>query len=171
MLPPNTILASPALDRRGVSPVVGVSLMLVIVVLLATMVGVMVMGFEDSLVEPQPQLSFDVAYHPAGEGNGANGAYINVIHEFGSLEDGSHVFVSDESGNRVAWEDIWTGGPVVGPAGEYAHIDGAGTDDALDPICEAGQTYRVVIEHDDGSSSTLVDYEIPTDPSSTSSEC
>ncbi|KAB1193839.1 type IV pilin [Haloferax sp. MBLA0076] len=171
MVPERPSITLPRFGRRGISPVVGVSLMLVIVVLLATMVGVMVMGFEDSLVEPQPQLSFDVAYHPAGEGNGANGAYINLTHEFGSIEDGNQVFVIDGSGNRIAWEDIWTGGPVVGPAGEYAHIDGAGSDDVLDPICEAGQTYRVVVEHDDGSSSTLTTYEIPTDPSSTSSDC
>ncbi|WP_049967813.1 type IV pilin [Haloferax prahovense] len=165
--------SSPSNDRsaRGLSPVVGVSLLVVIVVLLAATVGVMVMGFEDVLSEPQPQVSFDVDYHPDGPDNGANGAYINITHEFGSLEDGSRVFVVDDANNRIAWEDVWTGGETVGPAGEYAHIDGAGSDSALKPICEAGQRYRVVIEHEDGSSSILVDYEISTEPTSKSAAC
>ncbi|RDZ34688.1 MULTISPECIES: type IV pilin [Haloferax] len=158
-------------SSRGISPVVGVSLLVVIVVLLAAMVGMMVMGFEDVLSEPQPQVSFDVDYHPDGVDNGANGAYINITHEFGSIEDGSQVFVVDDANNRIAWEDVWTGDEEVGPAGEYAHIDGAGSDSALRPICEAGQRYRVVIEHEGGSSSVLVDYEIPTEPTATNAAC
>lgn len=150
--------------RRGISPVVGVALMLVIVVILAAMLGAMVLGFQDELVEPQPQVAFDVDYHPDGEGNNGNGAYLNVTHEFGSLEDGSEVFIVDGDGNRIAWEGVWTGGPVVGPAGEYAHIDGVASDDVLNRICEAGQVYRVVVEHEGGASSTLVSYEIPTEP-------
>ncbi|WP_305037583.1 type IV pilin [Haloferax sp. KTX1] len=158
-------------SSRGLSPVVGVALLVVIVVLLAATVGAMVMGFEDVLTEPQPQVSFDVDYHPDGPGNGANGAYINITHEFGSIEDGSQVFVVDDAGNRIAWEDVWTGGETVGPAGEYAHIDGSGSDSALRPICEAGQHYRVVIEREGGSSSVLVDYEIPTEPTATNAAC
>ncbi|ELZ78526.1 flagellin N-terminal-like domain-containing protein [Haloferax larsenii JCM 13917] len=157
--------------RRGVSPVIGVALMLVVVVLLAAIVGLMVTGFGDTLREPRPHVAFDVAYHPDGEGNSGNGAYINISHDRGSFEDGDSVFVVDDSGNRLAWEDVWTGGPQVGPAGEYAHIDGEGSDSVLNPICTAGQHYRVIIEYEDGSSQILVDYEIPSDPTSTSSNC
>jgi hypothetical protein len=128
-------------------------------------------GFSDSLVEPRPPVSFDVVYHPDGEDNSGNGAYINVTHEVGTIEDGSQVKVVDDEGNSIAWEDVWTGGEVVGPAGEYAHIDGEGSDDALVPICEAGQHYRLVIEYEDGSSRTLLDYVIPSEPDTVSPNC
>lgn len=90
---------------RGVSPVLGGTLMLVVVVLLAAVLGSIAFGFQDFLVEPGPQVAFDTEYHADGEGNGANGAFV-VSHEAGSVADGSEVFVRDDVGNEIAWEAV-----------------------------------------------------------------
>lgn len=154
-------------QNRGVSPVVGAALMLVIVVLIAATFAVMAFGFADALREPTPQVAFETAYVADGAGNGGNGAYVNVSHVAGDVADGSAVYVRDESGNEIAWEDIWMGSSTISPGG-YVHIDGHGTDSVLDPICEAGQTYYVVVERSDGSSAVLREVTVPTEPTATS---
>jgi len=47
-------------DERGVSPVVGVILMIAITVLLASVIGTFVLGFGDGLREGTPQVAFAV---------------------------------------------------------------------------------------------------------------
>ena len=151
-----------ASDRRAISPAVGVVLLVAIAVLLAAALGGVLLGLGDTLDAPAPQASFSFEYHADGAGNGGNGAYVNVTHEAGDIGDGSNVYVVDGDGNAIAWRDVWTGGPTVS-SGEYAHIDGVGSDDALNRICEAGQTYRVVYRGG-GSDAVLEAFTVPTDP-------
>jgi hypothetical protein len=53
------------------------------------------------------------------------------------------------------------GGTTAGPRGarDRAHIDGFGSDSALDPACE-GEVYRFVHRPGDGESTTLATVEI-----------
>jgi hypothetical protein len=153
--------------NRAVSPVVGAALMLVIVALLAAILAVTAFGFTDALREPTPQVAFETDYVVDGAGNAPNGAYINISHSAGDVADGSTVYVRDESGNEVAWEDIWTGTATVAPGG-YVHVDGHESDSALDPVCEAGQTYYVVVERQDGTTAILREVTVPRDPTATS---
>ena len=153
-----------AADGRAVSPAVGVVLLVAIVVLLAAASAGALLRLGDTLDAPAPQASFSFEYHADGAGNGDNGAYLVVTHEAGDIGDGSNVYVVDGDGDAIAWEDVWLGDETVS-AGGRAHIDGKGMDETLDPICEAGQTYRVVYRGD-GSDAVLEEFTVPTEPTS-----
>ncbi|RDI72764.1 type IV pilin [Halopelagius longus] len=156
--------------NRGVSPVVGAALLFVVAALLAVTFAMMAYELADALREPTPQVAFETEYVADGAGNGGNGAYVNISHVAGDVADGSIVYVRDESGNEIAWESIWTGESTVSPGG-HVHIDGRGSDGVLDAICEAGQTYYVVVEHPDDTSAILREVTIPHAPTSRSPEC
>lgn len=83
----------------------------------------------------------------------------------GDALDGEEVVVVDGDGDRVAWNDVWTGGPSVEP-GDYVHVDGRGSDCALNEVSE-GEVYRVVHAPADSDASTvLAEREIPSPPDS-----
>ncbi|WP_276273502.1 type IV pilin N-terminal domain-containing protein [Haloarcula litorea] len=149
--------------RRAVSPVVGVVLMAGIVVVLAAVVGSLAVGFEGELREPAPTGSFERAFVATGADNTNDRPYVVVTHELGRTVEAERVYIRDESGNTVRWDNVWTGGPEV-HAGEYVHIDGFQSDGALDPICEAGQTYRIIVTDGDGRTLLLNEWTAPTDP-------
>jgi hypothetical protein len=114
-------------------------------------------------VDPAPNAHVSAEYVPDGEGNTNYRPYVVLRHEAGRISDGTAVFVADDAGNRVAWADVWTGGPVVASP-EFVHVDGFESDGALRPICEAGQRYRIVAEGADGRSWVLREYVVPHDP-------
>lgn len=149
--------------RRAVSPVIGVILLVAIVVVLAAVLSTMVLGMQDQLREPVPPGGFDYDYVATGEDNTDDRPYLIITNEVGEPIDSDKIFIKDGSGNAIAWGDVWTGGPEV-KAGEDVHIDGFGSDSALDPICEEGQTYRVVLERDEGVSAIIYDWTVPGPP-------
>jgi uncharacterized protein YdeI (BOF family) len=138
-------------------------LLTAIAVVLAGVVATLALGFEGKLREPAPSGGFDRAYSPSGVDNSGDRPYVTITHKVGRTIDAENVVIKDESGNEITWSDVWTGGPEV-RAQEYVHIDGFGSDGALDPICGAGQTYVVVLEDDDGHSLIVNEWEVPTDP-------
>jgi flagellin-like protein len=150
-------------DGRGVSPVVGVVLLTAIAVVLAGVLATLVIGFESELRDPAPAGGFDREYESSGAGNTADRPYVTVTHQVGRTIDAENVVIRDGAGNEITWSDVWTGGPEV-HAQEYVHIDGFGSDGTLEPICEAGQTYVVVLEDGDGHSLIVNEWEAPTDP-------
>ncbi|MFC7136855.1 type IV pilin [Halobaculum litoreum] len=141
---------------RGLSPVVGVALMVVVVVLLGVVVGTLAFGFDDRLGEPAPQVALDVTAYSADGADNSGRPYIEIHHRAGETADGTEVFIRDESGTEIPWSSVWTAGPTVGP-GSYAHVDGCGSDGALDVIAAAGQTYSIVFRSE---GRTLVIYEV-----------
>jgi len=152
--------------ERGVSPVIGVVLLVAVTVILAAVIGVMALGFSGELAGPAGYASVSADYVPSGEGNGGV-AYVNITHESGDVLDGTEVYIVDSSGNRVLWTDVWFGGDTIAP-GEFVHIDGKGSDCALNAITE-GETYRVVHEQNGSdTSTTLAEVDIETEPDSVS---
>lgn len=150
-------------DARGVSTVIGVVLMVVIVVILAGVVASMALGFDQKLRDPAPSGSFDHDYEPTGEGNTDDRPYVLITHMTGRTVDADNIVIRDESGNEIKWADVWTGGPEV-KAGEYVHVDGFDSDGVLDPICEAGHTYYVVLKNDEGTTITVNEWTANSDP-------
>lgn len=148
-------------SERGVSPVIGVLLLVAIAVVLAGLLGVMASGFGNTLSEPAPNADFDTEYDPSGSGNGGV-AYVNLSFEIGENMEGSNVLVVDSDGNREHWVDIWYGGPEV-EAGQFVHIDGKGSDCELNAITE-GEVYKVVWKPDNTTSAVLVEHEIEEPP-------
>jgi len=146
-----------------VSPVLGAVLMVAVVLLLAAVVGAFAVGFESKLWGPVPNGGFEQGYVPSGEDNTDDRPYIVITHEAGRTVDASNIVIKDESGNTVTWENVWTGGPEV-RAGEYVHIDGFDSDSALDPICEAGDTYWVIVRDDEGRTVSINEWTAPSPP-------
>jgi flagellin-like protein len=152
-------------NERGVSPVIGVVLLVAITTLLAALVGTMALGFGGELGAPTEYASVSTTYAPSGAANGGV-AYVNITHESGDVLDGDEVYIRDSNGNEVLWKDVWTGGDTIEP-GEYVHIDGKDSDCALNAVTE-GEIYRVVYAPNGTDSSTvLAELEIESPPDST----
>lgn len=134
-----------------------------IVMMLAAIVGSMILGVGDVLHEPAPQGHFEQEYVASGEGNTDYRPYVEVTHEFGKSVPADRIVIKDESGNTVEWGDVWTAGPTVAP-GEYVHLDGFGSDGALDPICEEGDKYWIIFQDEDGDALMVNKWEAPSDP-------
>jgi flagellin-like protein len=148
-------------DRRGVSPAVGVVLMIVIVVALAAVLGALALGFETP-DEPYPQYGYRTAYTPDGEGNKNDRPYVTITLSGGKIEVGEDFYIVDGDGNEVRWDVVWTtSGPLT--AGDRAHIDGYGSDNSLSPACE-GEVYRFVHRPGDGETMVLATIEIDRPP-------
>ncbi|SDX62416.1 type IV pilin [Halobellus clavatus] len=144
---------------RAVSPVIGVALMLVIVVATAAVVGGLLLGIELPN-DPAPQYRYQTDYVADGAGNTNDRPYVNITLTGGRIEPGEDFYVVDSDGNAVRWDAVWTtAGPLT--AGDYAHIDGYGSDSALNHACE-DEVYRLVHRPGDGESATLLSVEIST---------
>jgi len=147
---------------RALSPLIGVTILVGIVVLLGVVVGSLALGFDNQLTQPAPQVALDVTEYSA-DGSGNSGRpYLEIHHRAGDIADGTDVFIRDGSGNEIAWSDVWTAGSTVGP-GSYAHLDGCGSDGALDVISTEGQTYSIVFRQD-GRTVHIDDVSVPAPP-------
>lgn len=132
-------------------------------VVLAALVGSIAVSFEGKLREPAPNGGFEQEYYPTGADNTNDRPYVVITHEVGRTVDGDNIVIKDEGGNSVTWEEIWTAGPKV-RSGERVHLDGFGSDGELRPICEAGQTYRIVFTNDAGETLVVNEWTAPSLP-------
>jgi flagellin-like protein len=151
-------------ETRGISPVIGVVTMVAIVVVLAAVVATTVLGTDERLDDPPPAGGFGQEYVPSGVDNTQDRPYVEITHRVGRTVDGDDIVIRDDAGNEIAWSDVWTGGPEV-KAGERVHIDGFGSDSGLQPICEAGDSYSVILRSDEGRRLIVNRWTAPTDPS------
>lgn len=84
-------------SSRGVSPVIGVILMVAITVTLAAVVGAFVMGVGDELMEPAPQVTLDT-------GDAADTLEYN---RFSSAGDGDSVlYLEHRGGDELQYDEI-----------------------------------------------------------------
>jgi flagellin-like protein len=150
-------MIGPPVDERGVSPVIGVVLMFAIVVALAAVAGVMALGI-DMPDDPAPQYSYRTNYVADGSGNTNDRPYVNLTLTGGEIVVGDEFYVTDSDGNQVRWDAIWTtSGPLT--PGDYAHIDGYGSDSALNPACQ-GEVYRFVHDPEDDPRTILAEIRV-----------
>lgn len=91
-------------DDRGVSPVVGVVLLVAITVLLAATVGTMVMGFADDIGGPEgePDANMSIAVDGLNES-------VTVTHEGGDDLEAERLRIDgDVEGAPVTWDEYGT---------------------------------------------------------------
>jgi FlaG/FlaF family flagellin (archaellin) len=135
--------------------------MVAIVVALAAVLGALALGFETP-DEPYPQYGYRTAYAADGEGNTNYRPFVELRLTGGRIEVGTDFYIVDGDGNEVRWDAVWTTeGPLT--AGDYAHIDGYGSDSALNHACE-GEVYRFVHRPGDGETMVLATVEIDRPP-------
>lgn len=145
-------------DDRGVSPVIGVILMVAITVILAAVIGAFVLNLGDSVATDQPQASFDFEF----DGNKS----VEITHQGGdNIETdqirvtvaGTEAWPSSEGDAGVSGTAGWSGDAVR--TGDILNVTNTTT--AGDPIGDQGDTIRVIWTGDDGSGATLASQEIP----------
>lgn len=137
---------------RGISPVIGIVLIVAITVIIAAIAGVTAFGVTDRLPDATPtNVAYDDAYVDGSDGGRPS---VNVTITTGRVSLSDDAYVADGSGNRVAWTAVWSGGEYL-EAGETFVIDGNGTDGTLEMPCEQ-ETYRVVDQSDNNQSSEVV---------------
>jgi len=117
-------------EDRGVSPVIGVILMVAITVILAAVIGAFVLGLGDQASTTTPQASFDFDFNESGA---------NVTHGGGDNIDNDSVYLSSPDEDQVFW-----GGDQV-TTGDTAYID-----------VSSGDTVRVIWEEPGGGSSNTL---------------
>ena len=140
-------------DERGVSPVIGVILMVAITVILAAVIGTFVLGLgEDVNSTPQATWDFEVD-------NDNNN--VNITHEGGDTIDRSRLSVSS-SGSIDATDlsDEDTDDVVNAFPDEQVSSGDSVTINAED---ESGETIQVVYTAEGGGNSNVIaTYDIPT---------
>jgi len=107
-------------DDRGVSPVIGVILMVAITVILAAVIGGFVLGLGGDLQSaPQAQISI--------EADAGNAGTVVISHDGGDAMTSTDLVVSEEGGTSVNLEDEY--GPDELGVGDSATVGGFSTTD------------------------------------------
>jgi flagellin-like protein len=123
-------------EDRGVSPVIGVILMVAITVILAAVIGTFVLNLGSSVQQSAPQASMDFDYDTSA-------TTVNITHSTGdSLEEGQvSISESDTTNNLTKATDdgTYTAGDEIG----YGTYD-------------SGETIRVVWESSNGENSATI---------------
>jgi flagellin-like protein len=117
---------------RGVSPVIGVILMVAITVILAAVIGAFVLGLGDQVSNNAPQASFSFEFN-------STSSNVTVTHNGGDDIEGSSVTVTNESDGEVTFS-----------------ADPISTGDSTEIAYQNGETIRVVWQNPAGGSSNIL---------------
>lgn len=144
-------------DRKAVSPVIGVILMVAITVILAAVIGAFVLGFTDQLQNPTPQASFD--FDTTSEKQ-----YVEITHVSGDVIDATNVNVSAtttiNSTGVSGGEKTYTWNELTGDTEVSA---GSAVEIGSESDGFGGETVRVIyLSPDSDSSSTIGKFEVPS---------
>jgi len=123
---------------RGVSPVIGVILMVAITVILAAVIGAFVLGLGDQVSNNAPQASFSFDFD-------SDNNNVTVTHNGGDNIESSALNVTNSSGGSVAFTE-----------------DPVRTGDSVTLNYSTGDTIRVIWSNPaGGSSNTLAERDAP----------
>lgn len=134
----NAIRIDRGKDDRGVSPVIGVILMVAITVILAAVIGTFVLDLGNNAGKSAPSASLAVTANPAGSGN------ITISHKGGDGLDAAQtrVVVSYASGDKATWDP--TSSSNVLSVGDEATINTSAGASSKGQLTWAGGTGRDV---------------------------
>jgi flagellin-like protein len=135
-------------DDRGVSPVIGVILMVAITVILAAVIATFVLGLGEQVSSTSPQVNIDWN-ESSGNPTGGNGLIAGATHNGGGTVDGANIDLTTDGTGTIAGEPP--------DASELSAGDLLGT--VRDPT--PGDQVRVIWSSDNGeTTATLSDYEV-----------
>jgi flagellin-like protein len=132
-------------DEQGVSPVIGVILMVAITVILAAVIATFVLGLGDQISTTAPQASFSFDY---------DGDDLTVTHDGGDTVDPANLYIrgSSEYSNDEDWNSIADTDVSDVKAGNSATLNVAD-----------GDTIRVIYQSSTGeTSATLAEWSGPS---------
>ncbi|NHX37053.1 MULTISPECIES: type IV pilin [Halolamina] len=142
-------------DDRGVSPVIGVILMVAITVILAAVIGTFVLGLGDSL-EQAPQAQLDAS-------SSSGSTDISINHNGGDTLTQSDITirVAKSDGTNVTTLSIsgWSSNDELSVGGTLTISDGGLDDGSSDDLADGGNPHTVTVVHDP-SQSILLETEV-----------
>ncbi|MBX0297866.1 type IV pilin [Haloarcula nitratireducens] len=146
-------------DDQGVSPVIGVILMVAITVILAAVIATFVLGLGENLSSSAPQASFSFDYDssattPTNTTLGSGGA-LTITHDGGDTINSANLYIKDSDGNSVtdSYAEHFSGAGTTG-------VDVSAGSSATVRV-DGGDTVRVIYQDDSGSSATLNEWTGP----------
>jgi len=145
-------------DKRAVSPVIGVILMVAITVILAAVIGTFVLGLGDQVQSTTPSATF--GFDSENLGSDADDDKVTITHESGDSIDTNSLTVkigstiiydqgTPESANKTSG---WTGSEVT--AGSQLVFDES--DGTADDIVSGENTIRIIYNSPDSDSSSTL---------------
>lgn len=152
-------------DDRGVSPVIGVILMVAITVILAAVIAAFVLGLGDTN-SSAPNVNWDYDFDDnAADGSAAS--TLTITHTNGDTIDNASIEIGGDGFDNTVTDssiDAFTGSSIS--AGDTATLneqqdDTTGTADAA---FIAGETVTITFTAEDGGTSSIIgEFEIPED--------
>jgi flagellin-like protein len=143
-------------DDKGVSPVIGVILMVAVTVVLAAVIGSFVFGLGDGLNQPAPSTQIEFDY------DAANGD-LAVIHDGGDTLTAANtgdLSVNADSGtvefNNDDVDASYAGSPTTGPATLDGSVGAGDTIVVVTGISNSGDEVSLGWESPDGSNSQVL---------------
>jgi flagellin-like protein len=138
-------------DDRGVSPVIGVILMVAITVILAAVIGTFVLGLGDQVSQTTPQSSFQFDYDQSSNDT------LTIAHNGGDTLEASNVNVTIGGVNNTVdgsynWETGLDGASGDINAGSTVEVNGGNVNNNND-LDLSSATVRVVWQASGGDSS------------------
>ena len=139
------------IEKRAVSPVIGVILMVAITVILAAVIGAFVLGLGDSVSETAPNAQIDFDY----DLDDTNGDSLTLTHDGGNSFEVGNVRLTGPNGTVSDLENNVSNG-AWGDEGTVSAGSSVTIDDGDQNENVGGEeTIRIVWSGDGGSSSTI----------------
>lgn len=121
-------------DNRGVSPVIGVILMVAITVILAAVIGTFVLGLGGDLQQtPQAQLSAEDASNssPVDAGNAPQNI-LDIDHKGGDEISEGDIQIRLKGPDSTSFDTVWSGsGAVSDSSNSFSYTDNSGDADSV----------------------------------------
>ena len=137
-------------NSRGVSPVIGVILMVAITVILAAVIATFVLGLGEQVSDTSPTASWSSSDVGTDNVTEEDRVIMEFRHTGGTSIDADNLQISTDAEDT---ETIYTNNDTIS-AGEEVQLNFTGNLDEEDPIVESGDTVDLIWESD-GTSSTL----------------
>lgn len=137
-------------DDNGVSPVIGVVLMIAITVTLGAVVSSFVLGLGDEVSETAPQTGFSFTYESSGSGtadfaDGSADGNLTIIHAGGPEIPASQLGITGGAGGTVRWDD-----------GSFDPDSEVAVGDSVSYAMNSDETVRVTWINAEGSKSSTL---------------
>jgi flagellin-like protein len=149
----------PAADSptdRGLSPVVGVLLLIGIAVAVGAVVAIFVGASVPGLDDDRAVARFDVVYNDTSSS-------LNITHTGGESLYGHRLFVEDADGDRVNWSAVHPDGADATVGRSIQISDQPDLNDDFDHPCAVSREYEYLIVRytRDGERDVLKEYQMP----------
>jgi len=145
-------------EDRGVSPVIGVILMVAITVILAAVIGAFVLGLGDQFSNSPPQASFEFDFEDDRNATITHGGGDDIEKDTVTVTlNGTDMYNSSGPNNGSTYQNTgWDSDPIS--TGDQLEIESNQTS-----IDQRGKTVRIIWNNPaGGSSNTIGDREWPT---------